>query len=93
MASPSSCLVLCVLLFLLSAYWYCVVSGVCYHEGKGVDKDDEKAVELWTKSAKQDNQVPRAYATQIMWCFGIFARVLRLTTECGSATRSDDQSV
>jgi len=56
MASPSSCLVLCVLLFLLSAYWYCVVSGVCYHEGKGVDKDDEKAVELWTKSAKQDNQ-------------------------------------
>ena len=30
--------------------------GVCYHEGKGVDKDDEKAVELWTKSAKQDNQ-------------------------------------
>ncbi|MGB1601454.1 MAG: SEL1-like repeat protein [Promethearchaeia archaeon] len=70
-----------------------MVSGVCYHEGKGVDKDDEKAVELWTKSAKQDNQVPRAYATQIMWSFGIFARVLRLTTERGSATRSDDQSV
>ena len=84
---------LCVLLLLRSAYWYCVVSGVCYHEGKGVDKDDEKAVELWTKSAKQDNQVPRAYATQIMWSFGIFARVLRLTTERGSATRSDDQSV
>jgi len=64
-----------------------------WSEGKGVDKDDEKAVELWTKSAKQDNQVPRAYATQIMWSFGIFARVLRLTTERGSATRSDDQSV
>ena len=84
---------LCFFLFLLSAYWCCVVSGVCYHEGKGVDKDDEKAVELWTKSAKQDNQVPRAYATQIMWSLGIFlppARVLRLRTECESATRSDD---
>ena len=33
--------------------------GVCYHEGKGVGKDDALAIELWTKAAKQDNQDAR----------------------------------
>ncbi len=27
--------------------------GVCYHEGKGVAKDDARAIELWTRAAKQ----------------------------------------
>jgi hypothetical protein len=26
---------------------------VCYHEGKGVEKDDERAIQLWTKAANQ----------------------------------------
>jgi hypothetical protein len=34
---------------------------VCYHEGKGVEKDDERAIQLWTKAANQVGVV--AYVT------------------------------
>ena len=30
-----------------------LLGQVCYHEGKGVEKDDERAIQLWTKAANQ----------------------------------------